>query len=54
MLFFLQASLIKKYIEGVVCGGHTAARCSDCPMGNGASWCNGDCVWKNKKCVPKF
>ena len=29
----------------VRCGGHTAPTCSDCPRGNGASWCNGECEW---------
>jgi len=34
----------------VVCGGHTAASCSECPQGHGASWCNGDCEWSNNEC----
>mmetsp|Transcript_26429 Transcript_26429/g.30436 ORF Transcript_26429/g.30436 Transcript_26429/m.30436 type:complete len:264 (-) Transcript_26429:352-1143(-) len=29
----------------VSCGGHSAATCAECPMGNGAAWCNGDCAW---------
>lgn len=35
----------------VDCGGHTAARCSDCPFSSsgeyyyGLSWCHGECVW---------
>ncbi len=29
----------------VSCGGHSAATCALCPQGNGAAWCNGDCVW---------
>ena len=29
----------------VSCGNHQAATCQDCPQGNGASWCNGDCTW---------
>ena len=29
----------------VSCGGHFASTCEDCPSGNGASWCNGDCEW---------
>jgi len=37
----------------VSCGGHYAATCSDCPQGNGASWCNGDCAWADNKCVSK-
>lgn len=30
---------------GVSCGAHTAGSCGQCPMGNGAAWCNGDCQW---------
>ena len=33
------------------CGGHEASSCQDCPQGNGASWCNGDCKWNNNQCV---
>ena len=29
----------------VSCGNHRARTCGDCPRGNGASWCNGDCHW---------
>ena len=29
----------------VSCGGHIAATCKLCPQGNGAAWCNGDCLW---------
>jgi hypothetical protein len=32
------------------CGGHWAGTCADCPQGNGASWCNGDCQWLNGQC----
>ena len=35
----------------VSCGGHYAATCSDCPQGNGAYWCNGDCIWSNNECI---
>ena len=27
------------------CGSHQAATCGECPDGNGANWCNGDCRW---------
>jgi len=37
----------------VSCGGHYAATCLDCPQGNGASWCNGDCAWADNRCVSK-
>ena len=39
----------------VSCGRHNADRCSECPQGNGAAWCNGDCQWDNSKsvCRPK-
>lgn len=35
------------------CGDHLAETCSECPQGNGASWCNGDCEWKNEECISK-
>jgi len=35
----------------VSCGGHKAPKCADCPAGNGAAWCNGDCHWLNGACV---
>merc|ERR1712179_301028 len=34
----------------VNCGGHKAPICAWCPQGNGAWWCNGDCVWINGQC----
>merc|ERR1712179_708291 len=34
----------------VNCGGHKAPTCALCPLGNGAWWCNGDCVWINGQC----
>jgi len=38
--------------EDVSCGGHHAASCQECPQGNGAGWCNGDCTWNNGFCWP--
>merc|ERR1711971_83889 len=38
---------------GVSCGNHNANTCADCPQGNGASWCNGDCQWVNGQCQDK-
>merc|ERR1712112_646403 len=35
---------------GVSCGNHRASSCHECPQGNGASWCNGDCVWTGTFC----
>ena len=32
-------------INGVSCGGHSAPTCAECPQGNGAVWCNGQCGW---------
>ena len=32
----------------VSCGGHFSPTCADCPQGNGAGWCNGDCIWSNQ------
>ena len=34
-------------------GRHTARTCADCPQGNGAFWCNGDCQWVDSQCVEK-
>merc|ERR1711865_1040421 len=25
--------------------------CSECPQGNGAMWCKGDCVWLDEDCI---
>mmetsp|Transcript_23202 Transcript_23202/g.41483 ORF Transcript_23202/g.41483 Transcript_23202/m.41483 type:complete len:105 (+) Transcript_23202:304-618(+) len=36
----------------VHCGGHSARKCSECPQGNGANWCNGDCQWVADSCIP--
>jgi len=41
----------------VTCGAHNAKKCSDCPQGHGASWCNVDCVWEPShvdKCIPMY
>ena len=38
---------------GVSCGNHVAPSCTECPRGNGASWCNGDCIWSNEQCISK-
>ena len=35
----------------VSCGNHQARTCSECPQGNGASWCNGVCTWSDGKCI---
>ena len=35
----------------VSCGGHSAESCADCPQGNGAVWCQGDCKWINDECI---
>mmetsp|Transcript_18895 Transcript_18895/g.35162 ORF Transcript_18895/g.35162 Transcript_18895/m.35162 type:complete len:507 (+) Transcript_18895:30-1550(+) len=35
----------------VVCGNHKAISCDRCPQGNGASWCNGECEWRDNACV---
>ena len=35
----------------VSCGNHEAKSCADCTQGNGASWCNGQCVWENEECI---
>eukprot|EP00804_Cyclotella_cryptica_P000905 CCRYP_001143-RA/>CCRYP_001143-RA protein AED:0.06 eAED:0.06 QI:192/1/1/1/0.5/0.66/3/41/472 len=35
----------------VRCGGHNAPSCDQCPQGNGASWCNGECEWREGACT---
>jgi hypothetical protein len=37
----------------VVCGGHQADSCAQCPMNIGESWCNGECAWCEGKCQIK-
>jgi len=34
----------------VNCGDHSAPTCEDCPQGNGKTWCNQDCHWRNGEC----
>mmetsp|Transcript_52012 Transcript_52012/g.123845 ORF Transcript_52012/g.123845 Transcript_52012/m.123845 type:complete len:411 (-) Transcript_52012:67-1299(-) len=46
--------LESKAEDEVVCGGHKAPTCGECTQGNGASWCNGDCVWKDEVCQSRF
>lgn len=36
--------------QSVSCGNHRAASCAECPQGNGAAWCKGDCIWLNNAC----
>jgi len=35
--------------EEVSCGNHRASSCAECPRGNGAVWCNGECKWTVSK-----
>ena len=35
----------------VRCGNHKANSCFECPQGNGAAWCNGQCKWVNGRCI---
>merc|ERR1711936_1133589 len=37
----------------VSCGGHYAKSCKECHKGNGAGWCNGDCIWVDNNCKDK-
>ena len=37
--------------QAVVCGGHTAPTCGECPQGNGKGWCNGECLWAGGACT---
>ena len=49
---FISATAIEPSTP-VSCGQHTAASCSECPQGQGPSWCNGDCVWSGGLCQHK-
>jgi hypothetical protein len=51
-------SLLEENKKSVVCGGHTARSCAECPRGqdgswNGEGWCNGECRWDKNKCIDK-
>lgn len=41
----------KSLSQAVSCGNHQADTCEGCPQGNGAAWCNGECLWWNDNCV---
>ena len=41
----------KRLDDLVSCGGHSASGCSQCPLGHGESWCNGDCSWNHTSSV---
>ena len=34
----------------VSCGSHSTQSCAECPQGNGARWCNGECFWEDGQC----
>jgi len=53
MLGFLLPLLIGKVEAKVSCGGHSADSCGECPAGQGAGWCNGECVWREEGCAAK-
>ena len=48
---FLKIEYVSDSGNSVNCGDHQANTCSECPQGNGAGWCNGDCVWESGSCV---
>ena len=43
-------SFVTIFID-VSCGGHSATDCASC--GPKESFCHGDCVWQDDKCVKK-
>ena len=43
----------KQSATTVICGGHTAHSCAECPQGNGATWCNGQCIWMSGQCIQR-
>ena len=40
-----------QYTGMISCGNHYEVSCQECPQGNGASWCNHDCIWKDNQCI---
>mmetsp|Transcript_19001 Transcript_19001/g.41166 ORF Transcript_19001/g.41166 Transcript_19001/m.41166 type:complete len:506 (-) Transcript_19001:247-1764(-) len=50
--YVAEGSLLRDVEENVRdevnCGSHPALTCANCPQGNGASWCNGDCIWSSE------
>jgi hypothetical protein len=42
--------------EEVNCGSHFAKSCEECPRGNGALWCNTECVWDHQtsSCISRI
>ena len=42
--FYRDVAEVQDKLLAVSCGGHSAPSCEQCPMGNGAAWCNGDCM----------
>jgi len=42
---------LQGHLPSVSCGQHTARSCAECPQGNGKSWCNGDCRWRDGECT---
>lgn len=48
-LLWLPLALVGSAYADVLCGMHRAKTCADCPQGNGASWCNGECHWDHQR-----
>ena len=47
--FFRNKTILKNSNEKKVsCGNHRASSCAECPQGNGAVWCNGECEWSDE------
>ncbi|KAL7536421.1 hypothetical protein ACHAXR_008253, partial [Thalassiosira sp. AJA248-18] len=38
----------KDFLLDYSCGNHRSSTCAECPQGNGAAWCNGDCEWSSE------
>lgn len=39
VLLVLTPQIFSATLGSILCGGHHAASCADCPQGNGAAWC---------------
>ena len=51
LLLLLFAAFINLAASAVSCGGHSATSCAECPQGQGAGWCNGNCTWLDDICI---
>ena len=49
VLFAVRSEAAPVEPAGVSCGLHRASECPLCPGGKGAAFCNGECVWRERR-----